>query len=250
MHEEENSHAPNAGPGSNPEPTAKKPVSPRKLQANRENAKKSPGPTREAGKARSSQNAYRHGFFAKRLFATAEQVAKDGAEYLAVAKGLCEHYQPVGYLENLLVERIAANYLRLARIVGHEQRVFGWVSPFEERSAGSLPRYQATIDRQLAKDIQELERLQTLRKTRSGADGAAQNPEPPEIELPALPAAGPKPSPVPQSSGAKIVETNPLDPEASRELPGAGQLVVPGIGQIAETKPRQSFADVLDKLIN
>ena len=159
-----------------------------------------------------------------------------------MAEGLCQHYQPVGYLENLLVERIAANYLRLARIVGHEQRVFGWLSPFEERSASSLPRYQATIDRQLAKDIQELERLQALRKARFGTDGSAQEPEPPKIELPTIPTPGPKPSPPPKAGGAKNVETNPPVSEASQELPA--------VGQIVETNPRQSFGDVLDKLIN
>jgi hypothetical protein len=72
-------------------------------------------------------------------------------------------------MENLLVERIATGFLRSARIVGHEQRVFGSSAPFETRSANSLPRYQRAIERQIAKDTEHLERLQAQRKAETAS---------------------------------------------------------------------------------
>ncbi|MGA9884879.1 MAG: hypothetical protein WBQ34_14275 [Candidatus Acidiferrales bacterium] len=148
-------------------------VSDRKLAANRENAKKSTGPRTERGKARSSQNAYRHGFFAKPLYPTAAQVTQDRSDYDSMVDGLLEHYQPVCYIENVLVEKIAAGYLRSARIVRHEQVIFAMRYPFEVRSASSLPRYQTAVERQLEKDIERLESLQARRRAEAASIEAA-----------------------------------------------------------------------------
>jgi hypothetical protein len=150
--------------GSSQSADAQTSVSDRKLAANRENAKKSTGPRTERGKARSSQNAYKHGFFAKPLYPTTAQVTQDRSDYDDMLDGLLEHYQPVGYIENVLVEKIAADYLRSARIVRHEQAIFGLRHPFEARSASSLPRYQTAVEHQLEKDIERLESLQARRK--------------------------------------------------------------------------------------
>lgn len=144
-------------------------VSDRKLAANRENAKKSTGPQTERGKTRSSKNAYKHGFFAKPLYPTSAQVTQDRSDYDDLIGGLREHYQPLGYLENVLVEKIAAAYIRSARLLRHEQRILEFRHPFELRSAASLPRYQTTVERQLAKDIERLESLQAQRKAQAGS---------------------------------------------------------------------------------
>jgi hypothetical protein len=122
-------------------------------------------PRTERGKARSSQNAYKHGFFAKPLYPTGVQVIQDRSDYDDMLDGLLEHYQPVGYIENALVEKIAAGYLRSARIVRHEQVIFDLRHPFEARSASSLPRYQTAVERQLEKDIERLESLQARRES-------------------------------------------------------------------------------------
>ncbi len=66
-------------------------------------------------------------------------------------------------MENLWVERIALESLRYARLLEHEQRVLAWSSPFEERSATSLVRYQASVNRNLAGAIDMLEGLQNKR---------------------------------------------------------------------------------------
>ncbi len=159
----------NRTPASSQSADAQTSVSDRKLAANRENAKKSTGPRSERGKARSSQNAYKHGFFAKPLYPTAAQVTQDRSDYDDMLDGLVDHYQPAGYIENVLVEKIAAGYLRSARIVRHEQVIFGMRHPFEARSAGSLPRYQTAVERQLEKDIERLESLQARRKAEAAS---------------------------------------------------------------------------------
>jgi len=173
---QENPNTSDAAVGGNPDPaTQRKPRSEAQVRASRENGKKSKGPTTEAGKARASQNAFQHGAYAKRVYPTKELWVKDGADYQAIARGLTEHYAPVGYMEHLLVERIATGLLRSARIVGHEQLVFGSTVPFETRSAGTLPRYQTAIERQLAKDVAWLERLQAERKANAVSTSSPDN---------------------------------------------------------------------------
>ena len=80
-----------------------------KLRANRENGAKSRGPVTEAGKRRSSLNAYRSGIHGQIVCATAE--------------GLAE-YEPVGPTENLFVSSISDNMWRIARIRALEAGIF------------------------------------------------------------------------------------------------------------------------------
>jgi hypothetical protein len=148
-------------------PQEKRPVSPRKLAANRSNAQRSTGPTTEAGKANAAQNSYRHGFFALRLFPNAEIRARDGADYDAVFKDFDDHYSPVGGVEKFWLEKAATDALRLARLLGFEQQVLSWPAPFEERSVDRLLRYESTISRHFAQAIKNLELLQEKRKAES-----------------------------------------------------------------------------------
>jgi len=178
-----------SAPSDGPIPGAgKAPVSLQKLEANRLNAQKSTGPRTEAGKANSAANSYQHGFFAKRLFLNIniEQWAKDKADYETVAKGVIKHYQPEGYMENFWVEKIATEALRFARVVQHEQKVFEWTAPFENRSPNSIVRYQAAINRQMFQAIQELERLQAKRKAAAllGQPGPAATSAAEEVQQP------------------------------------------------------------------
>ncbi len=69
---------PTAAPTATPSP--KKPVSERKLEANRANARKSTGPRTPEGKARSSQNAYKHGLLA-RCIIPANDPVEDPADF-------------------------------------------------------------------------------------------------------------------------------------------------------------------------
>jgi hypothetical protein len=166
-------------PSSPTELAAMPPVSARKLEANKKNAQKSTGPRTEEGKAKSASNSYVHGFFAKHLFSTAEQATKDKSDYLAVAEGVRNNYQPVGYWENFWVEKISTEALRLARLMGYEQTVMmSWSNPFWESSADRVLRFQTTANRRLTEAIEQLERLQAKRK----AETASLNLLRPEID--------------------------------------------------------------------
>jgi hypothetical protein len=138
-----------------------------KKPSSRNNSKRSPGPTSEAGKRRSSQNAYKHGFFALRLFPTDEIIARDGDGYNQILAAYRSHYSPVGDLENSYVEQIAVHSLRLTRILRHEQKVFAWSAPFEARSVDRIVRYESNISRLRDKTIDRLERLQAARQAES-----------------------------------------------------------------------------------
>jgi hypothetical protein len=149
---------------------AKPQISAKKVEANRKNAQKSTGPKTETGKARSAANSYKHGFFAKRLFQTPEQAAADKADYLAIAEGVMAHYQPVGFMECLWAEKIATELLRLARVVGYEQKVMGNGSyPYGAPAAGNILRYQTAGNRLLTQAIEQLDRLQAKRRALEGS---------------------------------------------------------------------------------
>jgi len=92
---------------------SKKTISSRKLQANRENSKKSTGPKTSAGKAISSWNSIQHGLLSKRL-ATTESLDKEA--FACLLASLQQDLEPVGTLEEVLVEKIAHEYWRLGEL--------------------------------------------------------------------------------------------------------------------------------------
>jgi hypothetical protein len=204
-------NSPNHGSGAGIHPApGKKLISAKKVEANRKNAQKSTGPKTEAGKAKAAGNSYQHGFYAKYLFLTPEQVAKDKLDYLAVANGFYAHYQPVGYVECLWVEKIATQVLRSARLLAHEQKVLSCAAPFEARSVSNLVRYQTSVNRELTWAIEELERIQEIRKTGpnpaepSDSNGnESLDPEPPSGE-PAAPDAESSADPSTRSMPAPV----------------------------------------------
>lgn len=78
-------------------------------------------------------------------------------------------------MENYFAEKIAVGMFRSARLLSHEQNILGALcifndSPFDSQSVDRVLRFQTTIDRQLAKDIEQLERLQDMRKARAEQD--------------------------------------------------------------------------------
>src|SRR5438445_2934842 len=177
----------------------KRTVSSRKIAANRRNASKSTGP-RQAGKRMVAKNALKHGFFSKWLLIPHPDGKEDPTEYQNFYAALREHYQPLDFLEELWVEKIAVWSWRLRRLLrcesGHiaralaehnheiEQQLSAAASGELELSALSGPeidaitdhlflppkeeldkllRYEAMINKQLNHAIAELERLQRRR---------------------------------------------------------------------------------------
>ena len=88
----------------------------RRTQANKQNALKSTGPRTKAGKAASSVNAVQHGILSRHLILPSE--SRD--EFDALLQQLMGEQQPVGTLEQALVERLAVALWCQRRLVAAE----------------------------------------------------------------------------------------------------------------------------------
>lgn len=92
-----------------------KSVSPQKVEANRRNALKSTGPKTARGKGIVRLNAMKHGFFAKEVDYLIAYLRERPSEFKSLHNQLRETLQPVGKLEELLVEKIALCFWRSRR---------------------------------------------------------------------------------------------------------------------------------------
>ena len=102
-------------------PRTRKPVSPERLAANRENATHSTGPRTPEGKARAAQNARKHGFTASD-FAIVRIEDLDAIANLTA--DLVAFYQPVNSQELFAVERISLAQQSLLRVAALESGLF------------------------------------------------------------------------------------------------------------------------------
>ena len=176
------------------------------VAANRENAKRSTGPRTPAGKAKSSRNALRHGFFSECLLLPEEDPQELGDLREAFFLDLC----PQGPLEELLVETIVAASWRLRRALDvesanmryHNRPTFG-VGYFKQSLPDAtlegfttlllnhgmerLVHYQQSCERQLQRALKQ---LLMLRKARSAAPAEGRGTGAGEA-----PATSPPPSP-------------------------------------------------------
>jgi hypothetical protein len=179
------------------------PISSRKIEANRRNASKSTGPRTQVGKRIVAKNALKHGFFSKCLLISHPNGKEDPTEYQDLYAALRAHYQPIDFLEELFVEKIAVWSWRLRRLLrcesgqiaralaehNHEIKQLSAADSGElELPALSSPeidaitdhlflppkaeldkllRYEAMINKQLNHAIAELERLQRRRSGES-----------------------------------------------------------------------------------
>ena len=104
-----------------PEHSARKrSVSERGIRANRQNALRSTGPTTARGKRNASRNAMKHGFLAREVVITAGDGKESLEEFHDLAEQLCEHYDPVGVVEESFVQTIATCWWRKARVIRAE----------------------------------------------------------------------------------------------------------------------------------
>lgn len=142
-------------------PTSSNGSSPRKIEANRTNAKKSTGPKTSVGKAMSSWNSTQHGLLSKRLPQTGEHRKQ---EFDLLLTSLQQDLEPVGTLEEVLVEKIGHEYWRLGVAAWYEAVELAGAYPFMTEAISRIVRYQTAINRQLFQAMNQLERLQRLRK--------------------------------------------------------------------------------------
>lgn len=92
----------------------KRPVSERRVQANRRNALRSTGPKTERGKRTVARNAIKHGLLAREVVITAGDGKESLKDFQDQHLGLWKFYQPVGIVEESLVETIAICWWRKA----------------------------------------------------------------------------------------------------------------------------------------
>ena len=109
-------------------------------------------------------------------------------------------------MENLLVERIAAESLRQTRLLGYEQVVLAYSPAFETKSIGNLIRYDSTLGRKQEKAIEQLEKLQAQRLARWNELEVDCEPE---IEFPDIPENDER-----SEDHLTGEQTNKLNPEA------------------------------------
>ncbi len=103
-----------------PNPSRKRPLSERRIQANRKNALRSTGPKTERGKRTVARNAIKHGLLAREVVITTGDGEESPEEFHDLVEQLCEHYEPVGVVEESFVETIAICLWRKARVVRAE----------------------------------------------------------------------------------------------------------------------------------
>ncbi|MGH8543769.1 MAG: hypothetical protein ACREX3_09100 [Gammaproteobacteria bacterium] len=106
--------------------------------ASRRNGARSRGPTTPEGKARSAQNALKHGLRAQKYVVLQDE---DAAEFAALEAALTDELAPQGALQSVLVGRGAVAAWRLARADRIETELFAYR---RVRMATSLSRWSAT----------------------------------------------------------------------------------------------------------
>jgi hypothetical protein len=109
-------------------PCAAVPLSPARAEASRRNGAMSRGPKTPEGKARSAQNALKHGLRAQKHVVLP---GEDAAEFQALEAALLEELAPEGALQTVLARRVVAATWRLERAERLEAELFA-----EERLPG------------------------------------------------------------------------------------------------------------------
>ncbi len=105
-------------------------TTPKQIAANRANAQKSTGPRTARGKAIARENALTHGILARAVVPEALAPTESRADFDRLVADIASDLAPVGPIEALLVQQIAACYWRLARLYRAE--------------AGAIARYRAS----------------------------------------------------------------------------------------------------------
>ena len=97
-------------------------TSDKQIDANRQNALKSTGPKTQEGKDAVRLNAIKHGLLSRETLLPGE----DEEALRELGERLRAESQPLGELENLLVDRIISACWRLRRLCRVEAGIFAW----------------------------------------------------------------------------------------------------------------------------
>jgi hypothetical protein len=217
-------------------------LSPARAEASRKNGAKSKGPRTPEGKARSAQNALKHGLRAQKYVVLPDEGA---AAFDALETALMEELAPEGALQTVLARRVVAASWRLERAERLEAELFahetydlfdqaadlGLALIRDCNGAGAfdtLLRYRGGTLAELWRALRTLKALQAERAAQAGIPAPAPRPIEPEArgnhrEIAPPPAAnGPQ---VGGDAGGPVAVTlsapreTPIEPEA-RTIPG------------------------------
>jgi hypothetical protein len=184
----------------------------RQLDANRRNAAKSHGPITPEGRAAVRLNALKHGLTAAEIILPTTEDKLEFEQFQAAFEAEC---QPVGPIEQVLVEDIVANRWRMNRVRKMEPGFFAlrlqalerWIvkdhstldaqahlayvfrdDAQDSDTLGKMSRYEARFERSFHKALKELQRLQALRAavSDSGIGTVSQNPVSPDPDTPEI----------------------------------------------------------------
>src|SRR6202795_4426635 len=186
-------------------------ISERQQEANRRNAAKSNGPKTPEGRAAVRMNALKHGLTAAEIILPTVEEKIDFEQFRAAFEEEC---QPVGAIEQVLVEDLVAARWRLNRIRKMEPGFFALrrevlkdgLTEFstldpqaqlalivlddarDTDTYGKMSRYEARFERSFYKALKELQRLQALRAEVSDSGNGT-------VSQPQASARGPQPDP-------------------------------------------------------
>ncbi|MGE3854103.1 MAG: hypothetical protein AB7K09_20390 [Planctomycetota bacterium] len=144
----------------------------RQIEANRRNALLSTGPKTEAGKGKSSRNAYRHGLTARDVPVVGP--GEDEAEYDAMRLGMRIALDPADAHEDELVDRIIHCAWKRRRFEAYEAATLTTVE-FDPRAGffggnasllDLIHRYHQRTERDYHRCLAALHRCQKLREAR------------------------------------------------------------------------------------
>jgi hypothetical protein len=157
------------------------------VNANRENAQHSTGPTTDAGKATSSKNSLKHGLASRQLMVPGESEE----EFNTMLSGLIAEHRPVTITETMLVQDMAKHHWLADRALRMQNMAIAAECGLLPDSLAVLIRYHTANERAFQKAFAT---LNTLRKIRLAEIGSAskQAPAPP-------PQPDPAPLPTPPS---------------------------------------------------
>ncbi|MBL8290421.1 MAG: hypothetical protein JNN08_01220, partial [Bryobacterales bacterium] len=123
------------------------------------------GPTTSAGKAASSRNAMRHGLTNLHPVVT----EADRPEYEALREQLLDSLQPVGFLQDLTVQRLVNAAWNMQRCLKLENQVMASIdgadplgNPDTQKLVALFQRYYLRFEGSYRTNLRELERLQRL----------------------------------------------------------------------------------------
>ena len=191
-----------------------------RAEASRKNGAKSRGPKTAEGRARSAQNALKHGLRAEKYVVLADE---DAAAFAALEAALTEELSPEGDLQSILVRRIARATWRLDRAERLEAELF------EERryqdagpglalirdgngtrSFETLLRYRGAALAEFMRSLRTLKALQAEARACAAVGAVAPAPARAPVRLAAVRRTSPAPSPDPRTAR----EADPNEPES------------------------------------